>query len=344
MDDAGPIEGLDVYSTCPQSKDVEKSDYVRRVIEVAGWSEEAGCSGILVYTDNSIVDPWMVAQIILQNTARISPLVAIQPIYMHPYSAAKMVTSLGNLYHRRIALNMLAGGFKNDLVALNDTVPHDSRYARTVEYTLIIKALLQSPRAVTFEGQYYSVRGLKMTPPLPEELFPEILISGSSEAGLNAAQALGATAVMYPRPIEEEMKEPLPSTIKCGARVGIIARETGAEAWKVAHQRFPEDRKGELAHRLATKVSDSVWHRQLSEIAHQQASEKDPYWLGPFQTYKTFCPYLVGSYARTAAEISHYVARGYRTFILDIPHSREELEHIGIVFQRALAESRTPIK
>ena len=42
----------------------------RRVIEVARWSEDTGCTGILVYTDNSLVDPWLVAQIIIENTER----------------------------------------------------------------------------------------------------------------------------------------------------------------------------------------------------------------------------------------------------------------------------------
>jgi len=329
------IDALEVFSTCPQSKDVVQEDYVRRIVEVARWSEDTGCTGILVYTDNGLVDPWLVSQIILENTSRLCPLVAIQPIYMHPYTAAKMVASYAHLYRRRICLNMLAGGFKNDLLALNDTTPHDDRYVRTTEYTLIMRRLLESQGPVTFEGKYHSVKNLKMTPPLAKELFPEILISGSSPAGMAAAEATGATAIVYPRPIEAEEAD-APAAVKCGARIGIIARERGEEAWQVAHERFPEDRTGEIAHKLAAKVSDSVWHRQLSELDRKLVSEANPYWLGPFQTYKTFCPYIVGSYRRTAAEISRYIAKGYRTFILDIPASREELEHTSVVFHRAL--------
>jgi len=43
----------------------------------------------------------------------------------------------------------------------------------------------------------------------------------------------------------------------------------GAEAWRVAHKRFPEDRKGQLTHQLAMTVSDSSWHHQLSETAKE---------------------------------------------------------------------------
>jgi len=70
-------------------------------------------------------------------------------------------------------------------------------------------------------------------------------------------------------------------------------------------------------------------------MAKETKSDHNPYWLVPFENYKTFCPYLVGSYDRVAEEISRYVAVGFRTFILDIPPDQEELRHAGIVFQQA---------
>jgi len=63
--------------------------------------------------------------------------------------------------------------------------------------------------------------------------------------------------------------------------------------------------------------------------------ETSPYWLVPFQNYKTFCPYLVGSYDCVAPELTRYIERGYLTIILDIPPTREELRHIRSVFDRA---------
>src|SRR5262245_18645402 len=57
---------IEVFSTCSQSKDVDKSLYLQNIADVARWSEEAGCKGILVYTDNTIADPSLVAQIIIQ--------------------------------------------------------------------------------------------------------------------------------------------------------------------------------------------------------------------------------------------------------------------------------------
>jgi alkanesulfonate monooxygenase len=330
---------IEIFSTCPQSKDVAQADYLRQVQEISRWSEEAGYRGMLVYTDNGLVDPWLVSQIVLQSTKTLAPLIAIQPIYMHPYTAAKMVASYAFLHERRIYLNMLAGGFKNDLIALNDETPHDDRYVRTTEYTQIMKGLLSTDDLISFEGKYYKVTNLKMTPPLPPELFPGIMISGSSDAGLAAAREIGATAVRYPKPPGEEDEFAGDPSLDVGVRVGIVARDDGEEAWRVALERFPEDRKGQITHKLAMNVSDSQWHKQLSELSAERVGDS-PYWLGPFQNYKTFCPYLVGSYRRVADELARYIALGFRAFVLDIPPSKEELDHIGIVFREALGVAR----
>src|SRR5213593_5080140 len=172
-----------LFSTCPPSSELARAAYVQRVTEVARWSERGGCTGILVYADNSILDPWLVSQLIIQATRSLSPLVAVQPVYAHPYTVAKIVTSFAHLYGRRLYLNMVAGGFKNDLVALNDLTPHDERYARLFEYTTVIQSLLRTGDAVSFEGRYYKVTNLKLTPPLPAQLMPGVLVSGSSEPG-----------------------------------------------------------------------------------------------------------------------------------------------------------------
>jgi alkanesulfonate monooxygenase len=335
MDDTSPAS-IEVFSTCPASNLVAQPAYMRTAIDVARWSEEHGCKGILVYTDNSLIDPWLVSQIIIEHTKTLCPLVAVQPVYMHPYTVAKMLASFGHLYSRRLYLNMVAGGFKNDLGALNDTTPHDKRYERLKEYTFIIQRLLAG-QVVTHEGEFYKVERLKMTPPLAADLQPGVLVSGSSEAGLEAARSLGATAVEYPRPVTDYETGAARVSGDAGIRVGIIARDDEEDAWQIARRRFPEDRAGQLAHQVAMKVSDSHWHKQLS--AKRETTGQNPYWLVPFQNYKTFCPYLVGSYARVGEELARYVSAGYHTFILDVPPNAEEMGHIGLAFQRALAHS-----
>ena len=90
------------------------------------------------------------------------------------------------------------------------------------------------------------------------------------------------------------------------------------------------DRKGQITHTLAMRVSDSQWHRQLSE-PQSGGLDNDPYWLHPFQNYQN-CLYLVGSYQRVAEELGRYLRAGVSTVILDVPASGEELEHISVAF------------
>lgn len=330
-----PEAQVQIFSTAPQSADAAGEEYRRRVADVARWSEEAGCTGILVYSDNRLVDPWLVSQMIVESTSHLAPLVAVQPVYIHPYAVATKVASFAHTYRRRVYLNMVAGGFKNDLDALCDGTPHDRRYDRLTEYTTIVKELARGDGPVTFDGEFYRVKNLKLSPPVFPDLLPGIFVSGSSDAGRAASRALGATAVKYPKPIDEEEEAASLDVAAAGVRVGIVTREDGEQAWRVARERFPEDRRGQVKHELAMKVSDSEWHQQLSEMAQEGISERNPYWLHPFENYKSMCPYLVGSYDRVGEEISRYLSLGYRTFILDIPPSEEELRHIGAAFSLA---------
>lgn len=327
-------------TTVPASSDLPASRFRDGVADVGRWSERHGFSGSLIYSDNRLVDPWMVAQLLTEDTERLIPLVAVQPAYMHPYTVATLVSSLAWLHGRRTYLNMVAGGFRNDLKALNDPTPHDRRYDRLVEYTRIVMDLLEGTVPATFQGEFYRVTDLKLSPPLPPELLPDVFVSGSSEAGLRAGDALGARPVAYPKPPGRQEPAPASPERMPGLRVGIIARPDRRDAWQVAHQRFPANRKGQLMHRMARKVSDSVWHQELSEIADERAAAEDPYWLVPFENYATMCPYLVGSYDDVADELGRYLELGYRTFLLDIPREEDDLAHASAAFRAVRKEER----
>lgn len=327
-----------VFSTAPQSADIAPAAYRERVAQVARWSEEVGCKGVLIYTDNRLIDPWLVAQIVIENTQTLCPLVAIQPVYMHPYSVAKMVCSLGYLYGRKVYLNMVAGGFRTDLVSLCDDTPHDMRYERLLEYTRIIKCLLAGER-VTFHGKLYKVENLALTPPLVPDLFPGIFVSGSSEAGMATARSLEATAIEYPQLGEEYATASSKDRSNAGIRIGIIAAEDASKAWKIAHERFPGDRRGQIAHKMAMMVSDSHWHKQLSELDSAAKDGDSPYWLWPFTNYSTFCPYLVGSYDEVSNELVKYIKSGFTNFILDIPAQEWDLQCAAIVFREAVQKA-----
>jgi alkanesulfonate monooxygenase len=112
----------------------------------------------------------------------------------------------------------------------------------------------------------------------------------------------------------------------------FVAREDHDEAWRVAEERFPKDRKRQIAHAMAMKVSDSQWHKELSKLGAQTVEGRSPHWLRPFENYKTSCPSLAGSYDVVADEIARYLGFGV---ILDIPPSEDDLRRAAVVFERA---------
>ena len=314
---------IQTFSTCPESTGVSLDSYPDLVRAAARASEERGCFGMLIYAENRLVDPWLVAQMMIEATDHLVPLVAVQPAYAHPYTVAKLISTLTNLHGRQIYVNLVAGGFRNDLIALGDPTEHDDRYVRMGEFGEIVAGLCRGD-AMTTDGRFYSVTGLRLTPAVPPALAPQFMVSGSSPAGRDVATLLNATAVRYPLPPGESNLAA--SEGRSGIRVGIIARADRDDAWRVAHAAFPPDRAGEIAYGFAMKASDSHWHQQLS-AADTGAVGSSPYWLHPFRHYQTFCPYLVGSYAEVVGELTRYFDEGSEAVILDIPAGDEELMH-----------------
>lgn len=321
------------FTTIPPSS-AFGDDYAAHVARVANWSEESGAEGALIYTDNTLVDPWSVAQIVLDATENFVPLIATQPIYMPPFMAAKRIASLGQLYGRKVALNMVAGGFLKDLNAFGDNTPHDERYARLEEYTQIIQALLQG-EIVNIKGKYHHLKDVRLSP----RLQPEIFLSGSSDAGREVATSVGATPVCYP-PTPDRIIDPVAAG--SFARLGIIARDTAEEAWIISHVRFPQGKRGRMAQKMAAATSDSVWLKALTALGETLESEpQGMYWLHPLQSYKTFCPYIVGSHKEVANLLAQYHSVGFTGFILDVPMTQQDLPNTVEAFDIAGISSST---
>ncbi|GAA1602372.1 LLM class flavin-dependent oxidoreductase [Actinoplanes couchii] len=302
------------------------------MIEVARWTEEAGFKGILTHTDNASLDPWAAAQLIIENTETLVPIVAVNPIYMHPLSTARMINTIAFLYGRRVDLNLVSGGFARHLRAAGCTLDHDQRYDRLAEYAEALRMLLGADKPVSHRGSHYELKSAALSPALPPDMTPGFFMSGASDAARNTQERLGVTRLAYPREIGT-YQGPAPLH-RGGVGWGVIARDTAEEAWAVARRRFPIDRQGEKIHDFASAGVQSRWHQNLSEDAVAAGAEENAYWLYPFRSYRAFSPYLVGSHAEVAGLLSRYFALGVSTVVLDVDGTLEEadLHHTRIAF------------
>jgi len=77
--------------------------------------------------------------------------------------------------------------------------------------------------------------------------------------------------------------------------------------------RFPEDRKGSSRSQLAMKVSDSSWHRQLSDLGKSGVDEPESLLAGAVPELQSRLSYLVGSYDRVAGEVCRFSTSANRT-------------------------------
>lgn len=316
---------LTVYTTMPAWDGSAPAEYRRNIIGQARWSEEAGCRGALVYSDPGQLEACAAAQMIVAETERFIPLIAVNPEYMHPFSVAQMVSTIGFLYQRTVDLNLVSGGFDVHLRKLGCRLGHEQRYERLTEYGQIIKSLLAGSRPTSQTGAYYTFNAASLARPLDRGLTPKIYISGASEDCLLAQQNLAIDRLTYPR--EPSTYVGVTPLAAWGVKIGIIARDDSADAWRVAHSRFPYDPSGEQSHDWASKLVKSHWYKQQFIDALADPAPNGAYWLYPFRAYRTFAPYLVGSYDEVGQVFARYRDLGVRTVILDHPTDPDDLHH-----------------
>jgi alkanesulfonate monooxygenase len=304
------------------SRNRDPGRYIGELMRVADFADRNGFAGILLFEGNDVfVAPWAMAQHIIASTARSSPLIAVNPLYMHPFTAAKFVSSFAQLYGRKVYLNMITGTAVSDLEGLGDGASHTARYVRLGEFVELVRQLLASPRPVSVKGRFYTAANLQLRPRLAPELMPEFLIAGQSEAAQRIATETGCIKMqMLPPDLDRGLKAP-------GMNFGIFARESREEARAAAQRRFrdnPDDREL-LA--LTMGNTDSVWKRHLYDGQTGELHDNG-YWLLPFLTFQADCPYLIGSYAEIGAKLKDFADKGLTTVMLDMVADEAEMQHV----------------
>ena len=330
---------LELFATCPESAEDDTDSYFRAVVDAARMSEETGHAGFLIGAGYHLPDPWLVAQVVLQHTEHIRPMITVQPGNEPPWAVANRVTSLARLHQRGVHLHLTAGGLCEHGTSPSDPLNREARYDRLVEFGTIVRQLLTDSEATVYEGSFYQLSHPSLAANIPIDLHPEFFMAASSRTGKRATLTLHATSIELPtigspRPTDEPADA---STM----RVGVVARDTEAGAWDVAHRRFPTHGATRVHRRLAATLSDSAWLRQLAELGHDEGNQT--LWMTPFESGHSWCPYLVGDYRAVARHLRGFMEAGCRRFLLDVIPSRDDLAHTHIAFRKAWARLDSPL-
>ncbi len=306
-----------VFAISPRNHDPQRAwTDIDTTIRLA---DRYGFTGILAHTGNdTLMDPWLVGQHALDASEHLAPLVAVNPVYHHPFAVAQLVSSLTYRYGRRLYLNLVTGTATPDRVALGDETPHDRRYARLREYGLAVLGLLGTAAPYTADGEFYRLRGARVRLPGPPELRPEPFVAGASPAAQECAEALGAVRIGMIGPDRPEPAKRL------GGYAGLLVRDSDAEAWRVARTRYPDDPDLESAGTAALRYTDAVWRHAAFADAGRDPAGPPWHWTGPMRSLRMDCPLLVGGVATIGEVLAAHLRAGRTDLIVDLAADEED--------------------
>ena len=115
------------------------------------------------------------------NTQRIEFGPLVTPFsFRHPVHTARMASAVDDLSQGRLILGMGAGWNKREHQLFGfELLEPKSRFDRFEEGMQVVTRLLQSDEPVTFQGQYYQLRGATLLPRPARPGGPRILIGGN---------------------------------------------------------------------------------------------------------------------------------------------------------------------
>ncbi|GLL08480.1 LLM class flavin-dependent oxidoreductase [Dactylosporangium matsuzakiense] len=289
--------GVDVYTTVPHADDASTS-FRRTIADTIRWSEAAGAVGLSLPGGHDRPDPWVGAQYVLERSETLVPLIATDAADLHPLATARKIAALAAVYGRRVDLDLVATEHPGELRALGIFLDHHQRHDRLAEYGQVIAALLSPGGVHTYRGHYYEISSARVHPALPAGCTPRLFVTGSSPAATAAGRVLGAIRISD-APALDGAAPDAQRPHGGGLRLGLIARETAAQAWQEAHRRHPE---------AGADEPDSV------------------FWAHPQQAAAARCPYLVGSAADVAQALARYVDLGLEVLVLGPVHDEDDLQ------------------
>jgi len=326
------VEKIQFYSQIP-GQHISGNNYLLDVIKIAQLSERSGFDGTLLFFNHHVLDPWVIASVILSNTKKLIPLIATQPYIIPPITAVKMIQSLTYLYNRRIDLNLLSGARESELREVNalDT-DKLSRFKRLEEYITILRNLLIRDLPFDYDGEYYKYKGLQLSPKISEEQMPVFFVPGSSPEALSTAQKFGDVTLFRPEPFSQFKKfcveNLIGSNIPTAIRISLVTRPTSKEAWDIAEFRYPSDKDGIIKTRMR-KNSVSNNNKTMASLALKQEVYDNVFWMGALLRAKSADPFLVGSYEEVTEYLTQYLDLGVKIVLIGNVHSEEDFLHFS---------------
>lgn len=319
--------------------------YIDYLAEIARAAEISGFQGGLIPSFPTTDEPWAISSFLARKTKTFRFMIAFQPGFLNPVTAARMTATLQRATNGRALFNVITGGGGPSQLWWGDSIAHDDRYTRTGEFLDVLRGVWNGG-PFNYDGKFYTTSDAGLQYPLNQEAFPEIYFSGSSNAALNVASKHADYYLSWLEPLEQLKSKfdnvkartrELGRSVKCALRVDIIARATEEEAWKEVERSFANVSKEQLDRFLNFRgAGDSVGGSRQQDIVQSTtiSSYKDliispNIWSG-FSLFRGGQSNgIVGSYEQVAERLDDLVKLGVDAFILAGTSHLEEAYRVG---------------
>ena len=313
--------------------------------ECARAAEISGFQGGLLPSFPMTDEPWAISAFLARETRTFRFMIAFQPGFLNPVTAARMTASLQRATGGRTLYNIITGGGGPSQLWWGDSVGHDDRYGRTTEFLDVLRGVWKGGGSFTHRGKFFQVEDAGLPDPLSRESFPEIYFSGSSDAALVSAarhadyylswlEPTAALADKFSR--VKERTAQLGRRIKCAVRVDIVARPTEAEAWREVRRGFENADPALVAKfKGGPGSSDSVGAARQSNLrpttlnSYKDLIIEPNVWSGFTLLRGGQTNGIVGSYEQVAEKLDQLVQLGADSFILASTPHLEEAYRVG---------------
>ncbi len=312
--------------------------------ECARAAEISGFQGGLLPSFPMTDEPWAISSFLARETRTFRFMIAFQPGFLNPVTAARMTASLQRATGGRTLYNIITGGGGPSQLWWGDSVGHDDRYGRTTEFLDVLRGVWKGG-PFTHRGKFFQVEDAGLPDPLSRESFPEIYFSGSSDAALVSAarhadyylswlEPTAALADKFSR--VKERTAQLGRRIKCAVRVDIVARPTEEEAWREVRRGFENADPALVAKfKGGPGSTDSVGAARQSGLrpttlnSYKDLIIEPNVWSGFTLLRGGQTNGIVGSYEQVAEKLDQLVQLGADSFILASTPHLEEAYRVG---------------
>jgi alkanesulfonate monooxygenase len=307
--------------------------------DMEGWrrfvrsAEEAGIESVLISCGPYEPDSLLTACALGRETDKLKFIAAFRSGWMQPTTFVQQFNTLSMLVRGRVALNMVAGSSTDEQHTYGDFLELDQRYARAEEFLNVCNSFWRGQEEVNFDGEYYRVeRGVLHTPfQALDRSSPEIYVSGHSEQAQRLAYSQGTCwlrVVDTPEKLEPVVARFRQQGIEVCLRLGLVCRETRAEAVRAAEWLLPDDQAGRRQAPITSK-DDLQMYREAARIATDTEWLNDTIWTGLVPFYGPVWTSLVGTPEAIARAFLDYKEIGVTQFIISGCPELQEIARFG---------------